>query len=109
MSFKLLQCFHKFILYYICSSFTDDETTIEVLCSSFKKFKPYSFPESGHYQTGICQADDCFVGIDHAGQLILLCSCLSESNLLEFKSQPNSVRCRQKKKLPKKYTIEMLC
>ena len=37
----------------------------------------------GHYQAGICQADVCFVGIDHTGQLILLCSCLAESNLLE--------------------------
>lgn len=44
-----------------------------------------------HYQAGICQADICFVGIDHTGQLILLCSCLAESNLLEFKSQPKSV------------------
>lgn len=43
------------------------------------------------YQTGICQADLCFVGIDHTRQLILLCSCLAESNLLEFQNQPNLV------------------
>lgn len=77
--------------------------------AALKNLNRIFFSASGHCQTGICQADDCFVGIDHAGQLILLCSCLSESNLLEFKSQPNSVRCRQRKKLPKEYTIEMLC
>lgn len=63
----------------------------------------------GHYQAGICQADVCFVGIDHTGQLILLCSCLAESNLLEFKSQPNSVYWMQRRRLPKKSAAEMIC
>lgn len=89
----MFQCLHKSVLHYIHSTFTDSESATKALLNSPKKFQPCCFSASGFpWRLSDWHLSSwCLFCWHRSHKLILLCSCLAESNLLEFKSQPNLV------------------